>query len=101
MSCNCRNKTNNSEKINHSPRPEFKIVEFPPYTYVDLMQVKTALDSQTKEECERKVIADFNFRFFGEIINGYCDIACQNRTRTRVQQLWDKLETNNYESTKL
>lgn len=102
MGCNCKNKAQRVEtKIktidnvmvipNQTP---------PPYTWEEIMELKHFIDNRIQTEQSKNRIYEFNKNYFGELIEGYCDILCMNRTKQRVelaiQRLteWDELNKN-------
>jgi hypothetical protein len=99
MGCNCKN------KVKEEPKPAIVvkaddsitfIVEPPPYTREEVIRVKDYLLSFNKTETERLNMIDFNYKYFGEIIEGYCDQVCMDRVRRRVDRAMELL--NDYDS---
>ncbi len=103
MGCNCKNKNQNTtSKIQTIPQVDgtLEIVEAkePPYTWEEVIAVKDYLSSRNKTEEGRIKLVEFNEKYFGEIIPGYCDQPCLERTRKRVERATEVL--NEYENLK-
>jgi hypothetical protein len=103
VGCNCKNKNQEqTKKIVTIPQSDgaLEIVEVkePPYTWEEIIAVKDYLSSRNKTEEGRIKVVEFNKKYFGEIIPGYCDQPCLERTRKRVEQATEVL--NKYENVK-
>ena len=93
MACNCKNKNEVDRPKSISKNIEPSVVEVtiaPPYTREEVIRVKDYLSSNQKTEEGRLNMIDFNERYFGEKIMGYCDQPCLHRVRQRLETA-DKL----------
>jgi hypothetical protein len=102
LGCNCKN------KVKEEPKPavikkaddtiEF-IMEAPPYSREEVIRVKDYLLSFNKTETERLNMIEFNYKYFGEIMEGYCDQVCLDRVKRRTDRAIELL--NDYEQIKI
>jgi hypothetical protein len=100
MGCGCKNKKEEPKPaivVKADNTMEF-IVEPPPYTREEVIRVKDYMNAFNKTEEERLNMIDFNRKYFGEEMMGYCDAACQDRVRRRLERATELL--NDYESIK-
>jgi len=101
MGCNCKNKGEvkeapkqvvvGKEIIYVNPTP-------PPYTREEVTAVKDYLNAFNKTEEGRLNMIDFNRKYFGEEMEGYCDPVCQDRVRRRLERATELL--NEWDSKK-
>lgn len=101
MGCNCKNKAEvreapkqvvvGKEIIYVNPSP-------PPYTWEEVIAVKDYLNAFNKTEEGRLNMIEFNKKYFGENIEGYCDPVCQDRVKRRLDRATELL--NEWERTK-
>ena len=94
MSCNCKNKNNPPSKIKTQMVDgvlEIPNQQAPPYTWEEVIKVKDYLNSKIKTDEGRKYMYDFNQKYFGEVMMGYCDQPCLERIRKRVEHATQKL----------
>ena len=96
MGCNCKNKSNAMAK----PTPVVKQADgsitivnevAPPYTWEEVITVKDYLSSRNKTEEGRIKVAEFNLKYFGEVIPGYIDQACAERISKRIDRATELL----------
>ena len=92
MGCNCKNK---------APKQEIKtqIIDnvmvipnqtAPPYTMEEVLAVKNYIDNK-EDPNGLQTLVQFNEKYFGEIIVGYCNITCMQRTRSRIELALQRL----------
>lgn len=96
--CNCKNAVKQEPKPSVIKKADDTItfvMEAPPYTREEVIRVKDYLTSFNKTEEERLNMIDFNAKYFGEIIVGYCDQNCLERVRKRVDRAMELL--NDYD----
>jgi hypothetical protein len=70
----------------------------PAFTWEEVIDVKDYLVSRNKTEEGRRKLVEFNRNYYGEIIQGYCDQPCLERTKLRVERAIEQL--NEYENLK-
>lgn len=102
--CGCKNKTSSmGAKVQTLKTPEAITLvnnEKPAYSREEVIAVKDYVNSRNKTEEGRKLLVEFNKKYFGEIIPGYCDQSCLERTRKRLDRAtellneWDALQKN-------
>jgi len=101
VGCNCKNKVKEEPKpavIEKTDGTITFVVEAPPYTREEVVRVKDYLGSFNKTEEERLNMIEFNYKYFGEILEGYCDQVCISRVQRRVERAMELL--NEYDSIK-
>lgn len=87
MGCNCKNK---AQKVETKIKREDNVMVItnqtpPPYSWEEVNELKHFLDNRIQTEQSKNKIIQFNRNYFGEVIVGYCDILCMNRTKQRVE----------------
>ena len=88
MGCNCKNKDVMARPKVKETLVENNVIEVsiaPPYTREEVIKVKDYISSTTKTEEGRLNLIDFNEKYFGEKIVGYCDQPCMTRVRQRLE----------------
>ena len=101
MGCNCKNQVKQEPKpaiIKKADNTLTFIMEPPPYTREEVIRVKDYLNTMNKTETERQFVFDFNEKYFGEIMVGYCDQVCMARVKARVDRATELL--NDYDKIK-
>lgn len=86
MGCNCKNKIDTRPKVIEK-KIDQQVIEVaiaPPYTWEEVIRVKDYLSSNQKTEEGRLNMIEFNEKYFGEKIVGYCDQPCLQRVRMRL-----------------
>jgi hypothetical protein len=94
MSCNCKNKNKVQEKVKTQTIDgviEIPNQQAPPYTWEEVIRVKDYLNSKIKTEEGRQNMYQFNEKYFGEVMMGYCDQSCLTRIRKRIEHATQKL----------
>lgn len=99
MGCNCKNKAQKVETKTQTINNVMTIPNQtpPPYTWAEVNELKEYIDNKIQTEQSKKLLVDFNKNYFGEVIVGYCDILCMNRTKKRLDHAikrlteWDEL----------
>ena len=92
MSCGCKNKNGTMAKqkpvmVKQADGSiELREQTPPPYTREYLIEIKDHLNTRNKTEYGRQRIIEFNEKYFGELIPGYCDQACITRTNNRLDK---------------
>ena len=98
MGCNCKNQVKQEPKpavIKKADDTLTFVMEAPPYTREEVIRVKDYMLATNKTEQERLNMADFNEKYFGEIIVGYCDQVCMERVKRRLNRAIELL--NDYD----
>jgi len=98
MGCNCKGKSKEEPKpsiIKKANNVIQFVMEPPPYTREEVIRVKDYMVATNKTEQERLNMADFNEKYFGEIIVGYCDQVCMDRVKRRLDRATELL--NDYD----
>ena len=98
MGCNCKNKVKEEPKPSVIKKADDTItfvMDAPPYTREEVIRVKDYVIATNKTEQERLNMAAFNEKYFGEVITGYCDAACMDRVRRRLERATELL--NDYD----
>lgn len=98
MGCGCKNKAKEEPKPAVIKRDDDTItfvVEPPPYTREEVIRIKDYILAQNKTEIERQNMVEFNEKYFGEVMVGYCDPVCMDRVRSRVDRAIELL--NDYD----
>ena len=99
MGCNCKNK---AQKVETKTQTIDNVMVIPnqtapSYTWEEVNKLKDIIDNRIQTDESNKVLFDFNKNHFGEVIEGYCDILCMNRTKNRLEHAikrlteWDEL----------
>lgn len=101
MSCGCKNKKQNEKRIVSQKQSDgsIEIISEPPYTMEEVIEVKDYINSRTKTEEGRQKLISFNEKYFGELLSGYCDQACIERTRRRLDKATEHI--NKYNASKI
>ena len=101
MGCNCKNNTyvESKPKVIKTDTGELTfILSPPPYTREEVQRVKNYMVSYNKTETEKQFMIEFNEKYFGELIVGYCDQTCIKTVNKRLERATELL--NNYEKLK-
>jgi hypothetical protein len=101
MGCNCK-----GNKAPTPPPPQvvvnkeivFVNPEPPPYSWEEVIAVKDYLNSFNKTEEGRLNMYNFNKKYFGEEMEGYCNPVCQERVKRRLERATELLQE--WENTK-
>jgi hypothetical protein len=62
----------------------------PPYTMEEVLKIKNYLEDK-QDPNGHQLIIDFTEKYFGEVIVGYCNITCIQKTRSRIELALERL----------
>ena len=99
MACNCKDKSATQGKVKTiKVENVVEIVDDKkiPYTKEYLDGVMDALTNKLNTEEGRRIVADFNWNYFGEKVVGYCDQPCRARTVKRLDKCYFRLKEYEY-----
>lgn len=89
--CNCKKNIAQEKTTLTKNNIVVQVEEKKPVSKEELVQIMEAITSTNKTSETNKLIAEFNYKYFGEILSGYCDQNCIERTKTRILQLEKQL----------
>ena len=94
MGCNCKNQTylDAKPKVIKTEKGELTfMMEPPPYTREEVQRVKNYMIAYNKTETEKQFMIEFNEKYFGELIVGYCDQTCIKTVNKRLNRATELL----------
>jgi hypothetical protein len=94
MGCNCKNQTNveSKPKVLQKENGELTfMMQPPPYTREEVQRVKNYMAAYNKTETEKEFMVEFNEKYFGELIVGYCDQTCIKTVNKRLDRATELL----------
>ena len=93
MSCNCKNKKGTTSSKTKQAEPSTIVVQqTQPLTLEEILTVENMLPDINTNAEKRAVITEFVKTHFGEVIMSYCDVICQRRVKTKIQELKTKIK---------